>query len=72
VTSPGAGPPGAGVDRRFLVVLAACCAGPMLVLVVLTAVLGLAVGTAAAVTVGVVAAGVCVAVMVVRHREGRD
>lgn len=56
-------------DRRVLVALAACCVGPMLLLVVLTSVLSVAVGPAAAVTLGVVAAGLCVAVMAQRHRR---
>ncbi len=72
MTSPDSGPAVPGTDRRFLVVLAACCAGPMLAIVVLSGVLGLAVGTAAAVTVGAVAATFCVAVMVLRHRHRRD
>jgi hypothetical protein len=41
----------------------------MLLLVVLTSVLSVAVGPAAAVTLGVVAAGLCVAVMAQRHRR---
>ncbi|MCC5950802.1 MAG: hypothetical protein JJU45_01785 [Acidimicrobiia bacterium] len=56
-------------NRLFLVALAVCCAGPMLLIVVLTSVVGIAVGPAAAATIGAVAAGLCVAVMVVRHRR---
>lgn len=56
-------------DRKVLVALAACCVGPMLLLVVLTSVLSVAVGPAAAVTLGVVAAGLCVAVMAQHHRR---
>lgn len=58
-------------ERTLLAALAICCAGPMLLIVVLTTVLGLAIGPAGAVTLGVVAAGVCVAVMVQHHRHGR-
>jgi len=57
---------GAG-NRLFLVAIAACCAGPMLVIVVLTSVLGVAFGPAVGVSIGIVAAAVCVAVMV-QHR----
>lgn len=57
-----------GSDRGLLVALAICCAGPMLLIVVLTSVAGIALGPAAAVSLGLVAAGVCVAVMVQRHR----
>jgi hypothetical protein len=55
-------------DRGLLVALAICCAGPMVLIVVLTSVAGVALGPAAAVSLGLVAAGVCVAVMVQRHR----
>lgn len=72
MTSPGSGPGAPGADRRFLLVLAACCAGPMLAIVVLTGFLGLTLGTAAAVTIGGVAAALCVAVVVLRHRDRRD
>lgn len=58
-------------ERALLAALAACCIGPMLLIVVLTSVLGIAIGPAAAVTVGVVAAGVCVAVMIQHHRTHR-
>jgi len=50
-------------DRKLLVALAACCAGPMLLIVVLTSALGVALGPAAAITLGLVAAGICVAMM---------
>lgn len=56
-------------DRKLLTALAACCVGPMLLIIVLTSVLGLALGPAAAITLGAVAAGVCVAVMVQHHRR---
>ena len=47
-------PTGAGTDRSdrgLLVALAVCCAGPMLLIVVLTTVLGVAVGPAAAIAI---------------------
>lgn len=60
-------------DRMLLVALAACCVLPMLVIVVLTAVLGVAFGPAVAVSLGLVAAFVCVAVMYQHHRgRGHD
>lgn len=58
-------------ERTLLGALALCCAGPMLLIVVLTSVLGVAVGPAAAIAVGVVAAGVCVAVMIRHHHRHR-
>jgi hypothetical protein len=51
--------------------IAACCAGPMLLILVLVSVLGLAIGPAAAISLGLVAGGICVAVMTVRHRHHR-
>jgi len=65
-------PSGAGADRSdhvLLVALAVCCAGPMLLIIVLTTVLGVAIGPAAAIAIGTVAAGVCVAVMAQHHRH---
>lgn len=56
-------------DRKVLAALAACCVGPMLLIIVLTSVLGVALGPAAAITLGAVAAGVCVAVMIQHHRR---
>ena len=55
-------------ERLFLLAMAACCIGPMLAIVVLTSVIGLTIGVAAAFTLGAVAALVCIAVMVQRHR----
>ena len=55
-------------ERFVLLALAACCIGPMLAIIVLTAVVGITIGTAAAITIGVVAAAVCVVVMISRHR----
>lgn len=52
--------------------IAACCVGPMLIIVLLTGVLGVAIGPAAAISLGAVAAGVCVALMVARHRGHRQ
>lgn len=49
--------------------IAACCAGPMLIIVVLVTVLGVAIGPAAAITLGFVAAATCVALMLLRHRH---
>lgn len=67
-------PSGAGADRSdrvLLVALGVCCAGPMLLIIVLTTVLGVAIGPAAAIAIGTVAAGVCVAVMAQHHRRHR-
>jgi len=58
-------------DRKLLAALAVCCVGPMLLIVVLTSVLGVALGPAAAITLGLVAAGVCVAVMAQHHQRHR-
>ena len=58
-----------GSDRGLLIALAICCAGPMVLIVVLTSVAGIALGPAAAVSLGLVAAGVCVAVMVQRTED---
>lgn len=60
------------LDRPLLVALAVCCAVPMIGVIVATSVVGVALGTAAAVAIGVVAAGVCVAVMYQHHRPGPD
>ena len=63
-------------DRLPLVAMAACCAGPMLAIVVLVTVLGVAIGPALAISLGLVAAGLCIALMVGRHHrnghEGHD
>ncbi|MEO6317771.1 MAG: hypothetical protein ABIP36_03210 [Acidimicrobiales bacterium] len=53
----------------FLLALLACCAGPMLAIVVLTSVLGMTLGPASALTLGLVAAPVCIALMLNRHRR---
>lgn len=58
-------------ERFVLAALAACCIGPMLAVIVLTSVLGIAIGPAAAITLGIVAAVVCVVIMASRHR-GHD
>jgi hypothetical protein len=60
-----------GRPWMMLGAIAACCAGPMVLIVVLVSVLGLAIGPAAAIALGLVAAGLCVAVMTVRHRRRR-
>lgn len=44
----------------------------MIGIVVLTSVVGIALGPAAAIALGVVAAGVCIAFMVQHHRGGHD
>lgn len=60
-------------DRPLLVALAVCCAGPMLVILVLVALLGVAIGPALAISLGLVAGGLCVALMVGRHhRHGHE
>lgn len=50
--------------------LAVCCAVPMVAIIVLTSVVGVAIGPAAAISLGLVAAMVCVAVMAQRHLGG--
>lgn len=57
-------------ERTLLVALAVCCAVPMVAIIVLTSVVGVAIGPAAAISLGFVAAMVCVAVMAQRHRGG--
>ena len=59
-------------DRPLLVALAVCCAGPMLAIVVLVTVLGVAIGPALAISLGLVAAGLCVALMVGRHHRNHQ
>ena len=56
-------------DRKVLAALAACCVGPMFLIIVLRSALGVAVGPAAAITVGIVATGLCFAVMIQHHRR---
>ena len=56
-------------DRKLLAALAVCCVGPMLLIIVLTSALGVAIGPAAAITIGIVAVGLCIAVMVQHHRR---
>jgi hypothetical protein len=63
--------PGEPGERTLLVALAVCCAVPMLAIVVLTSVIGVALGPAVAVSLGLVAAMVCVAVMIQHHRGGQ-
>lgn len=64
-------PSEATTDRHWLMLgaIAACCAGPMLLIVVLVSVLGLAIGPAAAISLGLVAGGFCIAIMTFRHRQ---
>ena len=67
---PNAVPPSdASRHWAMLGMIAACCAGPMVLIVVLVSVLGLAIGPAAAISLGAVASGLCVAVMTLRHRQ---
>lgn len=60
------------LDRRLLFALAICCVGPMLLIVILASVVGVALGWATALTLGLVAAGVCIAMMAQRHRRHRS
>lgn len=60
---------GAPSERKLLIALVLCCAGPMLAIVVLTSVIGVALGPAVAVSLGLIAAGMCVAVMIQHHRN---
>jgi hypothetical protein len=61
--------PEAASDRPLVMALAVCCAGPMLAIVVLVAVFGVAIGPALAISLGLVAAGLCVALMIGRHHR---
>ncbi len=70
-TSPPEPDPARPRERLMLGMIAVCCAGPMLLIVVLTSVLEVAIGPAAAITIGVVAAGLCVTLMIVRHRRSQ-
>ncbi len=56
-------------SRAMLAMMAACCVGPMLLIVVLVSVLGVAIGPAAAITLGLVAGVLCVALMISHHRR---
>lgn len=56
--------------RPILIALAICCTVPTIGIVVMTSVLGIALGWAAAIALGVVAAAVCVVVMAQHHRRG--
>lgn len=55
--------------RKMLVAMALCCMVPMGFIVVMTSVVGVAFGWASALALGMVAAGVCVAIMVQHHRQ---
>lgn len=61
---------GQGNSRPVLVALALCCTVPMVGIVIMTSVIGIALGWAAAIAVGVVAAAVCVAAMAQHWRGG--
>lgn len=52
--------------------LATCCIGLVLLIVVLTSVVGVALGWAAALSLGLAAAGVCIDLMVQRHGGHRN
>ncbi len=58
-------------ERVLLAALAACCVLPMIGIVVLTSVLGFAIGPAAAISIGVIAAAACVAIMTRPHHRRR-
>lgn len=60
------------VNRKMIVAMALCCIVPMGFIVVMTSVIGVTFGWASALALGLVAAGVCVAVMVqhMKHGEG--
>lgn len=55
--------------RKMLVAMALCCMVPMGFIVVMTSVVGVTFGWASALALGMVAAGVCVAIMVQHHRQ---
>lgn len=57
-------------ERSLLVALAVCCALPMVAIILLTSVAGLAFGPAVAAAVGITAAGLCVGIMVFHRRAG--
>lgn len=52
------------VNRKMIAAMALCCIVPMGFIVVMTSVIGVTFGWASALALGLVAAGVCVAVMV--------
>lgn len=58
--------------RKFLAAMALCCIVPMGFIVVMTSVVGVTLGWASGLALGIVAAGVCVAIMVQHHRDGSD
>lgn len=68
---PKTAPPTADTPHHWamLGMIAACCAGPMVLIVLLVSVLGFAIGPAAAISLGVVAGALCVVVMMLRHRQ---
>lgn len=55
-------------ERTLLVALAVCCAVPMVAIIAMTSTIGVALGPVAAISLGLVAAMACAAVMVQRHR----
>jgi fatty acid desaturase len=62
------------VNRKMIVAMALCCIVPMGFIVVMTSVIGVTFGWASALALGLVAAGVCVVVMVqhMRHDVGDE
>ncbi len=60
------------VHRKMIVAMALCCIVPMGFIVVMTSVIGVTFGWASALALGLVAAGVCVAVMVQHMRNEQD
>lgn len=60
------------VNRKMIVAMALCCIVPMGFIVVMTSVIGVTFGWASALALGLVAAGVCVAVMVQHMRNEQD
>jgi hypothetical protein len=55
--------------RKMLAAMALCCIVPMGFIIVMTSVVGVTLGWASALALGIVAAGVCVAIMVQHHRH---
>lgn len=60
------------MNRKMIAAMALCCIVPMGFIVVMTSVIGVTFGWASALALGLVAAGVCVAVMVQHMRGDQD
>ncbi len=69
-TADDQGVPSRRQERLALGMIAACCVGPMLLIAILTGVVGVSIGTAAAVAIGVTAGALCAGLMLLRHRRG--